>query len=577
MLNWLSSRLPKNQLTHCLGSEAALKSYLAEIPAKNPQHALAALDEWIEEPARLFNELPLPAAIRALSRLDEFVQPQLAECQDSLFAASGSDHTTPFTLRRLEKHFEQLFSAYRLALAKLAAPAGKPGNEKAREALKDADKSELARLALRAMAAQVARKKISHFSYQGANEAWWKATHELLYAARDLAILHTRLPAYPGREASSIWHEYLAGLIFEVAPLSNLTPVQMDALDAIAHWAAPHFVCVDSFSPRTPFCVRTDLAEGPKRYAAGQEASPSWRYFGPGPAHTHLVRLRALIGTGKPPDWLKTACASRELLDLLLRLLAQWSPTPPRRAANRLSSKGELRVTAGFALARRMIAASEFARSGRSLDYDSHLKRAHLFRSEGVALPEEPEEARKTPLEILQQLETAGDRQMMDTWDIIDLSAQGLGARFVFRRPWQAIGALVAYRPVEDVDWRVAILRRLGRSHGTPNAGLQVFAGIPRCAQVQARKQEGDNPWQQQTRDTSGLGLVDAIHLSAKDCLLLLPKGMFGAQRPVDLLLGGKRTPLRLIECQTSGNDYDLVLYEPLDAPPAEVRSAGSA
>jgi hypothetical protein len=40
----------------------------------------------------------------------------------------------------------------------------------------------------------------------------------------------------------------------------------------------------------------------------------------------------------------------------------------------------------------------------------------------------------------------------------------------------------VGYRLEHEIDWRVGIIRRLGRSHGKPNAGLTVFLGIPASA-----------------------------------------------------------------------------------------------
>ena len=57
-----------------------------------------------------------------------------------------------------------------------------------------------------------------------------------------------------------------------------------------------------------------------------------------------------------------------------------------------------------------------------------------------------------------------------------------------------------------------------------PNAGLSIFAGIPRCAQLEALNREDEGVWQQQTRDTSGHGLIDAILVSHAERLLLLPK-----------------------------------------------------
>lgn len=557
MLNWLSSRLKQNQTDHLLGNDKAIDSYLAEIPVANPQHTLAALDDWLEIPSRLFVELPPKAALRALCRLDEFAQTAVALCWETYFGNDRRDYLSDLALKRLETHYANIEAAYRQALA--LPPL--PGDEK-----QEADRSQLARFAIRAMLALTERKKIGHFSYQGPTADWWKAAHELLFLARNLAILHTSQPAYPGAEPCSVWREYMIGLIFEVAPLSNLTPPQVETLDRIARWAEPHFICIDTFSPQTPFRIQLDQSSGPQRCSPGQEDNPSCRYFGPAQAHKHLVQLRAMIGAGKTPDWLPRLCPKNQILDLLQGLLQHWSMSPPKRLQNRHAQKGVLLVTQGFSLARRMIAASEFARSGRSLDYQGHDKYLQHLRAEGMDLAAEPAATLKTPLESLQRLETSGDRQMMERWEIIDLSTQGLGARLPLRRPWQIIGALVAYRHDGEINWHVGIVRRLGRSHGKPNAGLGIFEGIPQCGQLHLLNQEDDGPWNQQTRDTSGHGLIDAILVSRSTRHLLLPKGAFSFNRRADVLLGGQRIPIRLTGIEASGNDYDLVIFRDLDA-----------
>lgn len=554
MLNWLSSRLKQNPADHPLASNKAIDRYLAGIPAANPQHALAALDEWLAEPARLFAELPPAAAAHALLRLDDFAQAAVGQCWAGYFAnGGGRDYTSGLALKRLETHYGNVAATCGEALGALAAGDGK----------RDAERSQLARFAIRAMAALAARKKIGHLAYQGPDSTWWQAAHDLLFRARDLGILHTRQTAYPGSELSSVWREYLIALFFEVAPLANLTPAQMDALDRIVRWAQEHFICIDAFSPQTPFRIRMDRPDGPLRCAPGQSEEAAWRYFGPGPAHAELSKLRATLSAGRIPNWLPAHSARKDLVDLLLALLQHWSMTPPKRTQNRRRQEGTLFVAQGFALARRLIAASEFARSGRSLDYGGQVKYRTLMRSEVHVEPEAP--IARTPLENLQLLETAGDRQMMDQWEIIDLSPQGLGARFAHRRPWQAIGALVAYRHAAEVDWRIGVVRRLGRSHGVPNAGLATFPGTPQCGQLQALNKEDDGPWHQQTRDTSGLGLIDAILVAHDARLLLLPKDVYTPDRRVDLLLGGLRIQMRLAGVQASGDDYDLVLFRETD------------
>lgn len=136
-----------------------------------------------------------------------------------------------------------------------------------------------------------------------------------------------------------------------------------------------------------------------------------------------------------------------------------------------------------------------------------------------------------------------------------------MGVRFLFRKPWQAIGALVGYRWQDELDWRVAVIRRLGRSHGVPNGGLSLFPGQPYCAQIQLMDQEDDSPWSQQPGDAGKSGLQDAILLSPEHRQLLVPPDTFRPDRRIDLVVGGKRYPVRLAGLQAQGGDYELVLF----------------
>jgi hypothetical protein len=242
-------------------------------------------------------------------------------------------------------------------------------------------------------------------------------------------------------------------------------------------------------------------------------------------------------------------------------MIAHWSPNPPSRSHARRASGGRILVVNGLAQVRRMIAASEFARSGRSLDYEGYVKSLRL-RHKGHAVVEDVPPPPKTPMEILRLLETAGDRQMMEQWEIIDESRQGMGVRCFTRRPWHTIGAIIAYRRDDDLDWRVGIVRRLGSSHGTPNAGLTVFEGSPYCSQVRITKDDGDEClWLQQTQETSGQGWRDAILLSFETRLLVAPPGTFAVDSRVDISIRGRFRPARVVGLEGQGNDYELVRF----------------
>ena len=226
MLNWIVSRIKSADSDHPLGSEKGIGAYLAQVPVVNPQSALQDIGHWFAEPERLAADLSPENMARAVERLDEFAQDAIRRCWSGYFTENFQDYLSDLALRPLETYYRHTFLAIRHTLALLTAPGRK-----------EADRDQLTRLAIRAMHALVQGKKISHFAYRGPDAEWWRTCHELLFFARNLNILHTKQAIYPEDEQqTSVWREYLVGVLFEVAPLSNLSPPSMEALDCIVRW-----------------------------------------------------------------------------------------------------------------------------------------------------------------------------------------------------------------------------------------------------------------------------------------------------------------------------------------------------
>jgi hypothetical protein len=556
MLKWISSRLSSTEeSSHPLGSDKAIAAYLADLPTVDPQRTLREINEWLEDPSRLIERMPLSRALRAVEALDEFAQDAVASCWDGFLAGTqtGQANLIGSALRAF------LTGSYASNLRIFELLAADP--------TQNHDKRLLARFAVRAMHAWVELKKLGRMTYQAADPSWWASAHALLKQAREHGALHLILPAYSHHQLQSgIWKEYQIGLLFETAPLTNLTANEIEATNRLVRWIEPHCRFVDSRSTLTSFCILTAGENMPTRCREDIEYGPETRFFGVGQGQNQLIQLRAnLSREGKLPEWLaSTGCNREQMLQLLQLLIANWSSEPPSRQHPRLQAKGTIRVVNGLDMVRRMIAASEFAKSGRDLDYDSYLKeyrsrhRDHAVVADAAPPPPPP----KTPMDVLCLLETAGDQLMMDMWEIIDMSRGGLGARFSVRRPWQRIGALMAYRQDDELDWHVAIVRRLGSSHGKPNAGLSVFPGTPLCSQIRLATSREPNAWHQQIKETSGLGWHNAILVSAETKMVLIPSGIFSVDRRVHLSVEGHWRPARLIKLHARGNDYDLAIYQ---------------
>jgi hypothetical protein len=554
MLKWINQQLGNpDRGRHPLASQRGIDGVLASVPFGNSQHALQAIDTWLGELAEQPGLLDNASLAHAVLQLDSAVRGAVCEIWQAFQQEAAANPVVQ--LDGLDSYF-----------AHLSALCDHVLQVELQREIKTVDAKSQVLLAARGLRAKSRRKLIGHFSYQLPSQFWWQSALETVALARLLGVQHNKVSVYDDdANPGSPWREFVCGMLFELAPLTNFDTPQMLATDLLMRWIEPQIAFSDTPSDDQPFLIVLDQALPPLRRQPGlQIDSDNCRHFGLARAYTQIVQLRSGIESSQQqPLWLAlSGCSLPSTLQLLQMLIGHWSPTPPRRRNDRFQQQGTLFVVQGLALARRMIAASEFAHSGRDLDYDSYLKdvRQRLFQHEGMAVEAPP--APKTPLEVLQLLETAGDRQMMEQWELLDFSISGIGARTAARRPWLSIGALVGYRVEDALDWRVAIVRRIGRVQGRVQVGMSSFVDMPRCSQIRFPDQPiNADAWAQQTREASGLSFIDAILISEKLGLIMIPSGYFVAERIFQLSRAGRWHSARMSSLHASGTDYQLIAF----------------
>lgn len=569
MLNWLSTKLkPEAKSDHPLGTDSGLQQMLSELTPRGSERNLHEIGEWLAEPSRLSSGMTPARTVQTIQRLDEVAQESLASVWKEFLAENRTDHLGEQRLKTLDHYYQAALASNRHAALVVTQNPAIGGS---------AAGNLISVLVARALRAHVAMARIQHMRYRSPDAAWWKLSAELLALASKAAALNQLQATYPGESpASSPWLEHLLGLFFEIAPLGNCNPRQMDVLNRVLRKLEPHFMVRDSFAQQAPYHTRLDQVGPPKKLTGSLAHDPNNVYFGPGMSYGHLIRLRALISPSNPlPEWLADSlCGPEAVIALLDALVMQWSDRPPQRLAKRASRTASIRTTHGLPQIRRMIAFSEFARSGRKVGYTSHFEMLKFERRgfadvTAVATADDATRwSKATPLETLEILETAGDRQMMDDWTMQDESESGIGAIAPFLKPWMVIGAFVGYRVEDEVDWQIGILRRLHRKEsGHPSAGLEVFPETPVCAQVKELKvAAGASPQTDLHKDSPMQTFQDAIVLSQTKGLLLVPKGLFAQGRYLALTVGGYREAVRMQALSHSDANCDCIQYEILDA-----------
>lgn len=566
MLNWITGKIKQEgteRSNHPLGTDAAIRVFLENLTPGRPETNLLEICDWLAEPANLSVALLPPAALRAITRLDEHAQAATEACWQLFLAEKRVDHLAEQKLKALESFYQARHAANLHCLRLLEQnPEAAGGNLLNAKAL----------FAQRAINALVGRLRVMRIRYRVPDTAWWNAATEALQFADKAGVINLKQNTYPVDTApSSPWLELLVALFFEVSPLGNCRPQQMELLLRILRWLEPQFMVQGTYSPQSPYYVRLDWLAPPAKTIGALAADPKLVFFGPGLAYGRLIALRATIKTSAAlPEWLLTTyCEKDQALAIVDALVMHWSERPPQRRHKRDQASGMLRVANGFAAMRRVIAFSEFARSGRKIGYKSHLEMLK-FERKGFAdaIPTSVEDEARwqnaTPLETLRILETAGDKQMMDDWSLTDVSETGLGATSPFLKPWMVIGAYVGYRPDAEIDWQIGILRRIHRKpSGHPSLGLETFTETPRCAQVRRLNYtQSSDPWHHVAQEGFAPIFEDAIVLSMSKSLLLLPEGLHADGALLVLVVGGNPIPIRLTRLVHRNADCDCVGFE---------------
>lgn len=553
------SRFQDKKSDHPLGSDANLDAVLAEIPRFEPAHLLLDVDHWLGGMESWASEIGAEAAVHALLRLDQFSRPAADELLVRYLSAGKREYLADSVWSALETHAAYLFEGYKAAVN--AAPEPKSDNDKVR----------LARCAALALRAWALRKKLQHFRYRRPSAELWLDAHHLLQVVGRRGLMQTSVLPYRDERLTTPLREYLIGLYLEFVPIGNMVPQQLElaerflrSCDGLELSPQPHQLSTD----------RIDLAagKGPQRRKADDAGGESIRYCSVLKLRGALMKFAAQTRKAdEAPDWLTSLPATPDQIEGgLLTLITHWAQTPPKRGTDRVGLKAELRVVLGFGLARRMIAVSHFARMGRVFEYESD-DLDHWFdesRFGSVELIDSPREEAlaqlaapevSSPFEILNKLELTGDKAQMERWLQVDQSATGLGAVVPAVLPRHRVGLLICLRTQDSIDWRMGLIRRIGRdAENRPGIGIETLAWPSMCAL--AKPVGGEIAWSKHATGRDGWS-EDAIIVSREGREIVLQAGSFVPGMEVDVRCEEGLWRVRLETLLDHGPDFERIEF----------------
>ncbi|HEX2566978.1 MAG TPA: hypothetical protein VHL85_08960 [Burkholderiales bacterium] len=556
MRNWLSQLTGSiDDRKHPLGTEGGIAEFQQMLPVSQPAVAIREVCETLEQ-ARAAG-VAAPAFQRALATLDEAVQPALHELRHMLFRDARGEKISDVSQRALVDYATRMAPLYAAALAALK-PA--PGENQEGVAL----------LALRAMRQLMELKKFARVGYQAPPQTLWSEIHRVHALASRLGVLRLQAPAYPGEaDRFSTHNEYVCGLLLETAPLGSLLPTQIECLDLLLHRHAASHAFSDSPSAQAPFCFDLERPGSPQRWLPGLAKRPSTRYIGAGGAAELQGLAEKARGAGEVPTWaVPSECDLEGFVSLLLVLRDHWSPTPPQRRHRRSAAAAEVLLVHGLVQARRMVAASELARTGiaptPSVQDKSRSNRQFDKIRFGSVNPDKTttgkllKQAFLPPKQLLEKMETAGDKQLMQRSSVADTSDSGIGVSIPGHATWARLGVLVGYRFPDTPEWQLAIVRRIAKVSGQLSVGLERLMGrvstvhfLPEQNLAAARSSFGEQV------------ALEALLLENDRTLLIAPTGEFRAGQSIVVGVKENARPMRVASLLGSGRDYRIISLQP--------------
>lgn len=560
MLNKFFGRSRSGEPAHPLSSLDGINTLIEQLPP-DPQHRLIEAGDTFSEIPELVATLGVPALARALVRLDEATREARETVLLSYCSAGGHGHSANATLETLNTCVGHMLGAYGM-FRRYPVPTQ----------VEDKQRQQLALVGARALRLWSLHNRFARFRYRPVSEPSWRYAHDLLATLGQWGVLQSAVVAYEGEPATTPFREYLAGVYLELAPLGNFDPLQVEMLGRFLA-AQSAFECTAQPAVLSTHRINLHGTAGLVRHEADSAPGEgAWRFLSHARLRPALLKLDSAVRHSTDvPEWLAALPIKPEQrVAGIAALLAHWAPEPPQRRGSRRGHSDQLLATFGFSLARRFVAASQYARSGRDLRYDvvdpEAMYKAYQL---GDALdmtreiPVSPEGVPEpiNPFDVLHKLESAGERAMMENWLQTDGSEDGIGIAVPALLPRHVIGALVAVRFADGIEWHLGLIRRIGRdAAGKPNLGVETLSWPSYSATVRLQPGASAN-WVANLDD--GQGWLDAILVSDGGDELVLPAGAYSDGLKLDLRSELGLQPIRLSSLIERGSDFDRVRFVP--------------
>ena len=525
------------------GSEQRVRALLAGLDDSSPLRLLKDIEDRLTETARIERDFGAEAAQSAFIQLDQAGNAARTAVLQKYLSSLDQQSSGQTEWSALDSHAAELIAAH-AAISSALLPLVQS----------EAERSRAARDTVSMFRSWALRKKLQHFRYQVPAAALWQQANALLTQLIAYKLEQILVVPYPGESAVTPLREYLIGAYFDCLPEGKLLPQQQEALDRFLRTCER---LAFTLVPETNSTHRIDLmaTSGPKARKDGDASGSSIRFLSTVLPHEQLIKIADALASDRDiPKWLSSIALDVSVKETTFRTSAHhWSSRPPRRMAERHNASRELRVVIGFTGAYRMISASQEL---RALETEADITQpARLTADSPLTLLQQIEATGKMPSTLSLEIDAA--EISIETWQRVDLSATGLSATLPALLPRHCVGALIAIRPVDDVNWQLGLIRRVGRDATKhPVIGIEIIDDEASCAH--ANLIDHEQVW---SEGVEAAGWSNVIFLKKTGHDVLLPPGSFASGKLVRVTQDKRSWQIRLETLLDRGPDYDRARF----------------
>lgn len=517
MLGLLRFGFVRQEAIHPLANGRKLTRALNNMPRQNWHATLSEISRLLSTIGGHLAAARVDKLCNAIRKLNEFAQAPLAEAWASVLESNAAESAA--------RPWQALVSFYQAVHSACCHCQILADREPSGVSLQQCH----AMLSALAMHALGMEKKLLRFHYHRPEEQWWAAAHWQLNQARGHGCDSSDVSIGNPETASNTLGEYKHALFFDLAPLDNLTPRQMEALDLMLRKFEKYLPFHFQSAGIEPYCVDTVSAQGPAKRRADGRYSATCGHLGFDLIRPLLQRqILRMKRSFLLPDFLRPSrCSRDEVLSMLQTLAKSWSGEPHQRRHRRRQRPALLSIGLGLEVLHQALS------------------------DETVSSP--------TAMAAHKQSPVTDGQARFGLLRLLNVSEQGIGILLPHLPGKFAIGSLACFQFEDGQAWRVGIVRRLSHhGDGVSTCGIEQLDGKFVSAWAMTPEDEaGSKPDASEPRDM--FDVVVQPGASGQEHQILLPRGFYREGRRYLLCLDAniKHVDIILTRFVDHGPDFE--------------------